>query len=570
MTWLVDLFRSDAHSVAQAIVVLALVAAVGLGIGSLTVRGLGLGIAGVLFAGIGFGHFGFTIDHEVMEFAREFGLILFVYSIGVQVGPGFFASLRRNGLPLNLLAAAIVLLGAGLTVVIGLLFMGRDQFPAAVGLYSGATTNTPSLAAAQQALADLPGVSADARPLPGIGYAVAYPFGIIGIILTMLLIRGLFRVDVAAETAVVEKQGGGGVDVAPLATMNLEVTNPNLDGLPLSKVPTLSGSGVVISRLMHRGGDSSGGATAHPEVAGPAAALRIGDILHAVGPRERLDELRLVVGAESPVDLKALPSAITVRRLIVTRSAALGRAIGELDLRRYGANVTRVIRADVELPPTPGLRLQFGDQITVVGDDAAVARAAAEVGDSVKRLNHPQIVPIFVGIVLGVILGSVPIPVPGMPVPLRLGLAGGPLIAAIVLSRLGRVGPLVWHLPTSANLMLRELGIVLFLAAVGLRSGARFVETLTEGPGLAWMGYGAIITLVPLLIVSLFARVVMKLNFVSMCGLLAGSMTDPPALAFAGTITGSDAPGISYATVYPLVMILRVVCAQAMVIAVLA
>jgi putative transport protein len=557
MDWLYHLLKSDVDSVAHAVIVLAAVAAVGLGIGSLKVRGIGLGIAGVLFAGLAFGHFKFEVNHEVMHFAREFGLILFVYTIGIQVGPGFLASLRRQGLPLNLLAAAVVLLGVVVTVLIAFFALGRDQVPAAVGLFSGATTNTPSLAAAQQALKDMPGVAPDALTLPGVGYAVAYPFGIVGIILTMLLIRAVFRVDVPAEVAALEQEAANG-GPGKLATMNLEVTNPNLEGVPLRRVPTLGGSGVVISRMMHGHG-------AHPEVARPDNALRVGDILHAVGPREGLEQLKLVIGTESPVDLKAVPSGITVRRLIVTRSGALGRTIDELDLRRFGANVTRVIRADIELPPTATLRLQFGDQVTVVGDEPAIARAAAEVGDSVKRLNHPQVIPVFVGIVLGVILGSWPINVPGMPVPLRLGLAGGPLIAAILLSRLGHVGPLVWHLPTSANLMLRELGIVLFLAAVGLQSGERFVETLTQGPGLAWMGYGAIITLVPLLIVAFVGRAVMKLNYVSMCGLLAGSMTDPPALAFAGSVTGSDAASISYATVYPLVMLLRVLCAQAMV-----
>jgi putative transport protein len=554
MDWLRQLI-THSEGVAHAVLVMSVVAAVGLGLGSLKVRGVGLGVAGVLFAGLAAGHFGLRINHEIQEFAREFGLILFVYTIGIQVGPGFIASLRRNGLPMNLMAAAVVLLGVAVTLGVAFLFMSKDEFPVAVGLFAGATTNTPSLAAAQQALKDVPSMTEQSVKLPGLGYAVAYPFGIIGIILTMVLVRVLFRVNLQHETEAMARADAAGR--GKLETINLEVRNPNLDNLPLRQLPTLAETGVVISRVMKNG---------KPMVARPELTLQLGDVLHAVGPREKLDDLKLIVGAESKVDVKALPGAISSRRILVTKSESLGKSVHELDLgNRFGVRVTRINRAEVELPPTPGVKLQYGDNLVVVGEEDGIKRVADELGDSVKRLNHPHIIPVFVGIALGVILGSWPISVPGMPAPVRLGLAGGPLLVAIILSRLGNVGSLVWYMPISANFMLREVGIVLFLACVGIRSGDRFVETLVNGHGVQWMLYGALITLVPLVVVGLFARVVMKLNFLPLSGLLAGSMTDPPALAFAGAITGSDAPGVAYATVYPLVMLLRVLCAQAMV-----
>ena len=554
MDWLRQLV-TQGEGVAHAVLVISTVAAAGLALGSVRARGVGLGVAGVLFAGLAAGHVGLEINHEIQEFAREFGLILFVYTIGVQVGPGFIASLRRNGLPLNLMAGAIVLLGVGVTLAVFHLFMDKGEFPVAVGLFSGATTNTPSLAAAQQALKDVPGIDADAVKLPGLGYAIAYPFGIVGIIVSMVLIRALFRVSIPAEAEALARSEAAGEE--RLETINLEVRNPNLAGRTLRQVPTFADSGVVISRVM-KGGKAM--------VARSDLVLDVGDVLHAVGPRERLDDLRLVVGGESSVDIKALPGPISSRRILVTRSGSLGRSVQELDLgNRFGVRVTRINRADVELAPRPGVRLQFGDNVVVVGEEEALKRVATELGDSVKRLNHPQIIPIFLGIALGVILGSWPIPVPGLPAPVRLGLAGGPLLVAIVLSRLGNVGPLVWHMPISANFMLREVGIVLFLACVGIRSGDRFVETLVNGHGLRWMMCGALITLVPLLVVGIIARLVTRLNYLPLSGLLAGSLTDPPALAFAGTMTGSDAPGVAYATVYPLVMLLRVLCAQGMV-----
>lgn len=551
MSWFNQLIHGE--SIAHVVFVISIVATLGLALGSLKIKGIGLGIAGVLFSGLAIGHLGITIPHEVLEFAREFGLILFVYTIGIQVGPGFFASLRKQGLPLNMMAASIVLLGAAITVLIAKL--GGVSMAAAVGLFSGATTNTPSLGAAQEAIRSLPNVPEGSAALPGLGYAVAYPFGIIGIILTMLVIRAIFRVDLKKETA--ELLSTSGAKAAKLSRLNLLVTNANLDGRRLDELPVFASLGVVISRIHHDG---------VVDIAKPDDIIHVGDTLLAVGPPARLEELRLIVGAVSEIDLHVMDSSLVVRRVIVTKKAILGRQIQELDfLGDNDITVTRVTRAEVEIPATPEQRIQFGDMLVLVGSEDAVARVSKALGNSVKQLNHTELIPVFIGIALGVLFGSIPIAFPGIPAPVKLGLAGGPLLVAIILSRVGRIGPLLWYMPNNANFAIREIGIVLFLACVGLHSGAKFVDTLVHGDGVKWMLYAAIITVAPLIIVGLFARLFLKTNYVSICGLLAGSMTDPPALAFANTVSGSDAPSISYATVYPLTMLLRVVCAQLLV-----
>jgi putative transport protein len=546
----------DGSTAGGAVLVFSLVAALGLALGSLKVRGLGLGIAGVLFVGIAFAHFGVHVEERTREFVRELGLVFFVYSIGLQVGPGFLASLRRNGLRLNLLAASVVVLGVAAALVAR--FAGGVEPAAAAGLLSGATTNTPSLAAAQQALKQ---AVADPRALdrvaklPGLGYAVAYPFGVFGIIVVMLAVRGLFRIVLSREIDEFDRRRAD--EAPPLARANLEVANPNLVGLPLGKVPLLGTTSVVVSRVFQDG---------RLLVPRPDTTLREGDVLLAVGRLEDLDALRVVVGRDSPLDLRSLPSPITSKRLIVTRTAATGRTIGELDfVRRFSVQLTRVSRAEVEMSASPGFELQYGDTVLAVGEPADLQKAAAELGDSPKTLAYPHLVPMFAGIALGLLVGSVPFSLPGVPAPVRLGLAGGPLLVAIGLARIGKIGPLVWYLPISANYALRETGIVLFLSAVGLGAGDVFVETLVSGQGLVWMAWGAAITIVPILAVGLVARGLLKLNYLTICGLVAGSMTDPPALSFATTVSGSEAPSVAYATVYPLTMILRVLSAQLLV-----
>jgi putative transport protein len=547
MDWLVALFTHE--SVARTVILLGVAGALGHLLGKIVLGGVGLGVAGVLFVGLALGHFHLAPHAEVLDFVREFGLILFVYTLGLQIGPGFFASLRARGVVLNSFAAAIVLGGASIAAL--LIAGGYITLPAGSGLLSGATTNTPSLAAAGEAFRQV-GAPTDATAIQGLAYAVAYPFGIIGIILTMVLVRGIFRVDVAAEVAAAEARLKP--QVPPPAGRSLEVRNANLVGRTLGTLPGLAGSGVIISRCSRDG---------VVQVARPEMTLALGDVLHAVGPAEGIDALRVVVGADAGVDLRALPGAVINRRLLVSQGRVLGKALGELTaLAQHQVVITRVTRHGLEFTPNQGFRLQFGDLLMAVGEAPAIEAVAQVVGNSPKALEHPHPIPLFIGLALGVIVGSIPFMVPGLPAAVKLGLAGGPLVVAILLARLANTGPLVWHLPPTANLALREIGITLFLAAVGIKSGGKFVEILTGGDGLRWLLCGALVTAVPLVLVSVIARAVAKMNYAELCGLLAGSLTDPPALAFAQQTTKSDAPAVAYATVYPLVMILRVFTGQ--------
>ncbi|RME91786.1 MAG: putative transporter [Verrucomicrobia bacterium] len=538
--------------VAHGVIILCGVAALGLALGSIKIRGLSFGVAGTLFAGLLFGHFGLNMDASVRVFIQEFGLILFVYTIGMQVGPGFLDSLRRQGLPLNLAAAAIVLSGG--LLVVGLCWLLGIDMAVAAGIFSGATTNTPSLGAAQEALRSLPNTSPERLALPGMGYAVAYPFGIFGIILAMLAIRTWGRVNVNAELEAFREAQRAGKE--SLTRLTVVLTNPNLDGLQVRELPGIEKLGVVISRLRKAGEETV-------QIARSDTVLNRGDTLVVVGTAKAVNQFRMIVGKVAEEDLTQAPGPITYQRVVVTKHDIVGKTLRELALNhRYGVTVTRITRADMELSVHPDLKLQFGDMLRIVGPEEALARAAELLGNSVQELNHTRLVPIFVGIMLGVLVGCYPFTVGHMPAPLRLGLAGGPLLAAIVLSRIGRIGPILWYLPANANVLLREFGITLFLSCVGLKSGAHFVEALLHGGGFLWMGVGAVVTLVPLLVVGWFVRQRLKQNYINVCGLLAGSMTDPPALAFANNITGSDAPSVAYATVYPLTMILRILVGQ--------
>jgi putative transport protein len=539
--------------VAQAILALSLVAAFGLALGSLGIRGIRLGAAGVLFAGIFLGQLGMHIDERILEFVRDFGLLLFVYTVGLQVGPGFFSSLKQRGLELNALGAAVVLLGG--LMVTGFRFLFHFSVPVVGGLFAGASTNTPSLAAAQAALQSQAGQNPGSGDLLGMAYAVAYPFGIVGIILTMVLVRRVFSIDIDAESRNVEVSAQAS-ERAP-DFIDLEITNPNVDGLALREIPFAAEAGVVFSRLLRNG------KVTVPE---DNSVVRLGDGLRLVGPKAKLLEFEPVIGRKSSIDIRAVPSELTTEHLYVTKSQVLGKSLSELNFERaYGAVVTRITRADVELAANDRVRLQFGDFLFVVGSKQGVAQVGELVGNKPKALDHPHVLPVFVGILLGVTLGSLPIALPGMPAAVRLGLAGGPLIVALILSQVGRLGPLIWYMAPGANLALREIGIVLFLACVGLKSGSRFVEVLISGSGLYWMAAGAVLTFIPLIMVGLLARKIFKLDYPTLCGVLAGSMTDPPALAFATNITKSDQPLVAYAAVYPLVMILRVFIVQILV-----
>ena len=550
MNWLEALEKTN--EVAHAVLVLCVVSIAGFAIAAVKIRGIGLGGAGVLFAGLFFGHFGWKIEHNVLDFAREFGLILFVFTIGLQIGPGFFASLQRQGLALNVCAAAIVLGGAGLAALTVPL-LGAKPF-AAAGLFSGSTTNTPSLGAGQEAISEVPNATAEDKAMPALAYAVTYPGGVFGIIASVILLGKLFRVKQEAELEAFENERRS--QIVPLHRRNLEVTNPNLDGVRVNQIPGLHDQGVAVSRLKSLGSNEI-------RLATDDATVQVGDILLAVGTEEALEKFQRIVGRVSPVDLMESPGRVEFRHLLVTRKEVLGKSLRQLALETLcGVVVTRIQRGGVEITARADFRVEFGDSLQVVGDAKGLDEAAALVGNSRKELAHTHFLPVFAGIALGVILGLIPIAMPGLPVPVRLGLAGGPLVAAIVLSWLGRIGSVVWYMPSGANLALRELGIVLFLACVGLKAGSRFMDTLLSQDGPIWLLSGLCITVVPLLVVGIFARIILKMNFVVLSGLLAGSMTDPPALAFANTLIKSDAPSVSYAAVYPLTMLLRILCAQ--------
>lgn len=556
MTWFTQLFLG--HSAAQSVVVLAMAIVIGLAIGLIQFRGIRLGVGGVLFSGLALAHFGLKIDHQVLEFVREFGLILFVFSIGMQVGPSFVDSLRRRGLRLNMMAALIVLLGVLTTVVC---YVSFDlPLAVAVGLFSGGVTNTPSLAAASQVFAELgptPEVAAQAVADAGLGYAVAYPFGIFGIIIVMLLVRFVFRINPAQELQEMEAQAKA--QESHLQSSTVRVANPNIFGQKLADIEELAGAGLVISRVRDASSSTQHAAT-------PDTILRENMLLHAVGEAESLKRLHMVIGPAAEIDLREQPGPLEIRHLLVTRHDATGKNVLQLGLvAANGITVTRIIRAETEFSPRATVNLHFGDKVLAVGDTASLNRAETLLGNSAKALSHPHVLPIFLGIMLGTILGSIPVAIPGLPSGVKLGLAGGPLLVAILLSRVHHFAGMIWYLPMSANLILREVGIALFLACVGLNAGDRFVGAVLDGSGLYWMGIAACITFFPLLIVAFVGRIFLKCNYASLCGLLSGSMTDPPALAFANQMLGSDAPASVYATVYPLTMILRILMGQLLV-----
>ncbi|HAO0563730.1 TPA: putative transporter [Escherichia coli] len=540
--------------IALTVSILALVAVVGLFIGNVKFRGVGLGIGGVLFGGIIVDHFvsqaGMTLSSDMLHVIQEFGLILFVYTIGIQVGPGFFASLRVSGLRLNLFAVLIVIIGGLVTAILHKLF--DIPLPVVLGIFSGAVTNTPALGAGQQILRDL-GTPMAMVDQMGMSYAMAYPFGICGILFTMWMLRVIFRVNVETEAQQHEstRTNGG----ALIRTINIRVENPNLHNLAIKDVPILNGDKVICSRLKRE---------ETLKVPSPETVIQLGDLLHLVGQPADLHNAQLVIGQEVDTSLSTKGTDLRVARVVVTNENVLGKRIRDLHFKeRYDVVISRLNRAGVELVASSDISLQFGDILNLVGRPSAIDAVANVLGNAQQKLQQVQMLPVFIGIGLGVLLGSIPVFVPGFPAALKLGLAGGPLIMALILGRIGSIGKLYWFMPPSANLALRELGIVLFLSVVGLKSGGDFIHTLVDGEGLSWIGYGALITAVPLITVGILARMLAKMNYLTMCGMLAGSMTDPPALAFANNLhPTSGAAALSYATVYPLVMFLRIITPQ--------
>ncbi|EFU9588759.1 putative transporter [Escherichia coli] len=540
--------------IALTVSILALVAVVGLFIGNVKFRGIGLGIGGVLFGGIIVGHFvsqaGMTLSSDMLHVIQEFGLILFVYTIGIQVGPGFFASLRVSGLRLNLFAVLIVIIGGLVTAILHKLF--DIPLPVVLGIFSGAVTNTPALGAGQQILRDL-GTPMEMVDQMGMSYAMAYPFGICGILFTMWMLRVIFRVNVETEAQQHESSRTNGG--ALIKTINIRVENPNLHDLAIKDVPILNGDKIICSRLKRE---------ETLKVPSPDTIIQLGDLLHLVGQPADLHNAQLVIGQEVDTSLSTKGTDLRVERVVVTNENVLGKRIRDLHFKeRYDVVISRLNRAGVELVASGDISLQFGDILNLVGRSSAIDAVANVLGNAQQKLQQVQMLPVFIGIGLGVLLGSIPVFVPGFPAALKLGLAGGPLIMALILGRIGSIGKLYWFMPPSANLALRELGIVLFLSVVGLKSGGDFVNTLVNGEGLSWIGYGALITAVPLITVGILARMLAKMNYLTMCGMLAGSMTDPPALAFANNLhPTSGAAALSYATVYPLVMFLRIITPQ--------
>ncbi|MBV7433879.1 putative transporter [Cardiobacteriaceae bacterium TAE3-ERU3] len=539
--------------IALTFAILSLVAVLGLWLGNIKFRRVSIGVGGVLFGGIFVAHFlqefNIELDHEILTFLQEFGLILFVYTIGIQVGPGFFSSLRQSGLKLNLFAASIVLIST--LLVIGFHYFFDISLPEILGIYAGAVTNTPALGAGQQMLSEL-GV-ADSTATMGAAYAMAYPFGIFGIILSMWLIRAIFQISISQQAALFSRSNRR--DNAKLTSMNMKVTNPNLHGHRVDELPIFDHHNVVCSRL--RRGETF-------IVPKDNTVLELGDLLHVVGDPEDLRKAMLVVGEEVNVSLSTRGTEFRSVRVVVTNEKVLGKKIQELRItEKYDVVISRLNRTGVELVPGAQTTLQFGDVLNLVGKEDAINAVIAIIGNVQQKLQQVQMLPIFIGIGLGVLLGSLPLNVPGFPVALKLGLAGGPLIVALLLGRIGSIGSLYWFMPPSANLALRELGIVLFLAVVGLKSGGEFVHTLLHGDGLQWMVYAMFITLLPLMIVGIVAWRYAHMNYLTICGLLAGSATDPPALAFANAMhEESGAAVLSYVTVYPLVMFLRIMSPQ--------
>lgn len=551
MTWINDLLWGE--GIGHSILLLSFVIAAGIQLGKIKVFGVSLGITLVLFVGIILGHFGFTINHNVIHFFKEFGLILFVYSVGMQVGPGFFSSFKKGGVTLNLLACGIVALGV-ITAVI-LHYATGIPMPTMVGILSGAVTNTPGLGAAQQAFSDMYGSADNTIAL---GYAVAYPLGVIGIILSIMFVRYVFRVNFDKENEQLNNEDSSHANEAK--PISLLVKNPAIFGKTIGELSSLlEHRDFVISRIWH---DSN----KQIEIASANVVLQENDKIFVITTEQDAETIKTFVGVEIDMERKQwirMESQFINRRILITKPELNGKRLGQLKLRKlYGINITRINRAGVDLVATPHLTLQVGDRVNVVGTETAVMNVEKVLGNSMKRLNEPNLITIFVGIALGIVLGSIPITFPGIPQPVKLGLAGGPLIVAILISRFGYKYKLITYTTQSANLMLREIGITLFLACVGISAGDGFVDTIVNNGGFAWIGYGFIITTVPLLIVGCIGRYFCKVNYFTLMGLIAGSTTDPPALAYSNATAGNDAPSVGYATVYPLTMFLRVLTAQ--------
>lgn len=553
MDWLINLFTTT-DSVAHIVLLYAVVIAIGVYLGKIKIGGISIGVTFVLFAGIAAGHIGFTAPGNILSFLQEFGLILFVFMIGLQVGPGFFESFRRGGFTLNLLSTVMVLLNVGVMFACYYIFFDTSDpknLPMMVGTLYGAVTNTPGLGAANETLYSI----FDKGEVPQIasGYACAYPLGVLGIIGATIAIKYIFGIKLDKEEEELSKEEEENDAVKP-HFMDLEVTNLYLEGKTLAQVHNFLNRDFVCSRILHEG---------HVSIPNGGTVFHIGDKLFVVCAENDAEAIIAFIGPTINVDWKKQDEPMVSKRILVTRSAINGKTLGQMHFSSaYGVNVTRVTRQGMDLFASPSLSLQVGDRIMVVGPEDAVNRVAAVMGDSIKRLDAPNIATIFVGVFIGILFGSIPIAIPGIPVPIKLGIAGGPLIIAIIIGRYGYKVRLVTYTTTSANMMLREIGLMLFLASVGIKAGDGFLETVIQGDGLKYVYTGFLITIIPIFIIGLIARKKYKFNYFTIMGMIAGTYTDPPALAYANSICSKEAPAVGYSTVYPLSMFLRIFTAQ--------
>ena len=551
MNWLQDLLTNP-NSIAHIVALYAFVIAAGVLLGKIKFFGISLGVTFVLFVGILAGHFGFTGNPAILSFVQDFGLILFVFCIGLQVGPSFFSSFKRGGITLNLLAVGIVFLNIAVALILYFALQGRVDIPMMVGILCGAVTNTPGLGAANEALQQLHYQG----PEIAMGYACAYPLGVMGIILSMIIIRYICRVDVQRDSDEIQKEEEANPHMKPY-TISLKVQNEALSGKTLSQVQNFLARDFVCTRIIQDG---------HMITPNANTVLRLGDRMFLVCAEDDSEAIMAFIGPKIEQDWDATnqqDKPMVARRILVTQPNINGKTLGELHFSSmYGVNVTRVNRSGMDLFAARQLRLQVGDRVMVVGPQDAIERVANLLGNQLRRLDHPNIVTIFVGILCGILFGSLPIAIPGMPTPVKLGLAGGPLIISILIGRFGHKVKLVTYTTMSANLMLREVGLVLFLASVGIKAGENFVQMVVEGDGVLYVGLGFLITFIPLLITGIIARWHHRVNYFTLMGLIAGSNTDPPALAYANQIAGNDAPAVGYSTVYPLTMFLRILTAQ--------
>ena len=552
MSWLQNLLTNP-DSIAHIVALYSFVIAFGVLLGKIKIFGVSLGVTFVLFVGIMMGHFGFTGNASILTFVQDFGLILFVFCIGLQVGPSFFSSFKQGGVSMNLVAVGIVVLNIAVALTMYYLLGGRVQLPMIVGILCGAVTNTPGLGAANEAL---PQVAYDGPDI-AMGYACAYPLGVMGIILSMILLRYICRVDFQKETADLENADDSKAHMKPYA-FSVSVHNESIVGKTLVQIHEFLGRDFICSRIMHAG---------HILIPTAKTVLAQDDVLHIVSTEDDVEAITTFIGPKvDNIDWEEenrQDTPMVSRRILVTRSEVNGKTLSDLRISSmYGVNVTRVNRSGMDLFASRALTLQVGDRVMCVGPEDAVHRVADLLGNQLKRLDHPNIITIFVGILVGILFGSLPVAIPGMPTPVKLGLAGGPLIIAILIGRFGYKVKLVTYTTMSANLMLREVGLVLFLASVGIKAGGNFFETVVHGDGLLYVGIGFLITFIPLIIMGMVARWRFKLNYFTLMGLIAGSNTDPPALAYANMTAGNDAPSVGYSTVYPLAMFLRILTAQ--------